>query len=45
MKLSLAVERLLPREVSPAISVLRQRYGHAIELVAFRRRLIVDLIR
>ena len=45
MRISLAVEPLLSGEHAPRLSVSRERYGRAFALVAFGRRLLVDLIR
>ena len=44
MRLQFATEMLLPAEVAPRVVLTRQRYGRCLELVAFGRRLIVDLI-
>lgn len=40
-----AIERLAAGELSPRFTHSRERYGHSFALVAFGRRLIVDLPR
>lgn len=45
MHLSIATERLLPRELAARVSLSRQSYGRCLELIAFGRRWIIDLIR
>lgn len=44
MSVSVAVERLLPREHFSRLAVTREQYGRSIEVVAFGRRLVIDLV-
>ncbi|HVI58036.1 MAG TPA: hypothetical protein VM619_04060 [Luteimonas sp.] len=45
MRISLALESLLPQERASRFTVTRERYGRHVAVVAFGRRLLVDLIR
>ena len=45
MKLSTAVESLLPGELADRVTVSRTAYGSCVELVLFGRRLIVDVVK
>jgi hypothetical protein len=44
MKLSLAIETLLPAEHAPFLTNTRERYGRSLAFVLFGHRLIVDCI-
>ena len=44
MKLSLAIERLIPAERASLLTHTRERYGRSLAFALFGRRLIVDLI-
>lgn len=44
MKLSTALETLHPREQADRFMLTREPYGWSLTLVAFRRRLILDVI-
>ena len=45
MRLQFATEALVQNEVAPHLATTRETYGRCIEIVAFGRRWIIDLIR
>ena len=45
MRFAIALERLLPGELSPRVSLSRVPYGYALAVIALGRRVLLDLIR